>query len=361
MGTFTILASFGTGRAGGSYPITALVQATDGNLYGTSSDGYEGLGTVFKITTKGVFTTLYKFCPIDCSDGRNPQGALIQGTDGSLYGTTTFGGNMCYLGCGVVFKITTSGKLTTLYKFCSQTDCADGAHPHAGLVQGADGNLYGTTFDGGSGGCTDGNGTGCGTAFKITLEGKLTTLHRFDSVDGNYPSDPLIQGTDGNIYGTTDSGGNLACNPSYGCGTIFQITSGTLTTLHSFDSTDGAYAWGGLLQSTNGGFYGTTVDGGNLTCNSSYGCGTVFSLNMGLGPFVAFVRNSGRVGQTGGILGQGFTGTTGVSLNGIPASFTVVSDTFIRATVPPRATTGFVTVTTPSGVLTSNVPFRVLP
>jgi uncharacterized repeat protein (TIGR03803 family) len=118
---------------------------------------------------------------------------------------------------------------------------------------------------------------------------------------------------------------------------------------------DGFNPVGGLLQATNGNFYGTTELGGNA---GDYG--TVFSLDMGLGPFVAFVRGSGEVGQTGGILGQGFTGTTSVSLNGIPASFTVVSDTFIKATVPPGATTGFVTVVTPTGMLTSNVPFRVL-
>jgi uncharacterized repeat protein (TIGR03803 family) len=108
-----------------------------------------------------------------------------------------------------------------------------------------------------------------------------------------------------------------------------------------------------LLQATNGKFYGTTSEGGNS------GDGTVFSLDVGLSPFVAFVRPYGKVGQTGGILGQGFTGTTSVSLNGTPAAFTVKSDTFITATVPPGATTGFVTVVTPSGTLTSNVPFRV--
>lgn len=116
---------------------------------------------------------------------------------------------------------------------------------------------------------------------------------------------------------------------------------------------------GGLLQATTGTFYGTTAVGGEGQCAGS-GCGTVFSLDMGLGPFVTFVRAAGRVGQTSGILGQGFTGTTSVSLNGTPASFTVVSDTYIRATVPVGATTGYVTVTTPSGTLTSNVPFHVI-
>ena len=137
---------------------------------------------------------------------------------------------------------------------------------------------------------------------------------------------------------------------------MFKITpEGTLTTLHSFASTEADEPYGGLVQATNGTFYGTTVYGG------SHDDGVIFSLSMGLGPFVAFVRDSGKVGQTGGILGQGFTGTSSVSLNGTPASFTVKSDTFITATVPPGATTGYVTVVTPSGTLTSNVPFRVLP
>ena len=114
-----------------------------------------------------------------------------------------------------------------------------------------------------------------------------------------------------------------------------------------------------LLQDTNGAFYGTARDGGKPGCDN--GCGTVFGLDMGLGPFVAFVRDSGKVGGTGGILGQGFTGTSGVSLDGTPVNFTVVSDTFLKATVPDGATTGFVTVTTPSGTLTSNKPFRVRP
>jgi uncharacterized repeat protein (TIGR03803 family) len=118
--------------------------------------------------------------------------------------------------------------------------------------------------------------------------------------------------------------------------------------------------YGGLVQATTGIFYGTTEHGGANVC-AAYGCGTVYSLSTGLGPFVAFVHSSGKAGRTGGILGQGFTGTTAVSLNAIPASFTVVSDTFIRATVPEGATTGYVTVTTPTGVLTSNVPFHVIP
>ena len=130
---------------------------------------------------------------------------------------------------------------------------------------------------------------------------------------------------------------------------------GGLTTLYNLNSA-AAEPYGGLVQHTNGNFYGTTFAGGDGCCD-----GTVFGLSTGLGPFVAFVRGMGRVGQTGGILGQGFTGTTGVSLNGTPAMFAVESDTFILATVPTGATTGYVTVTTPTGTLTSNKPFYVIP
>jgi uncharacterized repeat protein (TIGR03803 family) len=227
----------------------------------------------------------------------------------------------------------------------------------AGLIEATDGNLYGTTVYGGESGglCND----GCGTVFKITSTGALTTLHSFNSLtDGSYPYAALVQGTDGNFYGTTSG--------LSGSGTVFSMNpSGTLVYQHNFSGGDGSNPFGGLLQATSGIFYGTTASGGiynNPTCedNGDDGCGTIYQL-FGLGPFVAFVRNPAKLGQTFGILGQGFTGTTSVSLNGSGAAFTVRSDTFITATVPPDATTGYVTVTTPTRVLTSNVPFNVIP
>jgi uncharacterized repeat protein (TIGR03803 family) len=394
--------------ADGTYPATALLQAVDLNFYGTtvlggaSGNCAGGCGTVFKMTPGGAVTTLHSF---DSADGSEPVYALIQGMDGNLYGTTFAGGASlsCVGGCGTIFKITPAGALTTLHSF----EGPDGAEPLAGLVQDAKGNFYGTTYMGGASGygtvfefssgrglttlhsfnnedganpyaglflAANGNFYGTtyaggsnrsGTIFEITPDGVLTILYVFclqgRCADGSTPVAGVIQAPDGNLYGTTIAGGTA------GYGTIFAIApNGGLTTLHSFDSTDGAQPYGGLLQATNGTFYGTTEFGGrdgasSNNCGVTRRCGTVFSLDMGLGPFVAFIHNSGGVGQTGGILGQGFTGTTSVSINGILASFTVVSDTFINATVPAGATTGYVTVVTPTGMLTSNVPFRVIP
>jgi uncharacterized repeat protein (TIGR03803 family) len=344
----------------GAYPVGTLIQANNGNFYGTTySWGTKGSGTVFQITPTGVLTTLHNFAGLP-NDGANPDAGLVQSADGNFYGTTPFGGSgtSCDAGCGTIFRIAQDGKLTILHNF----NYADGAEPIGGLVLATDGNFYGTTASGAN---------GFGTFFRITPVGKLTTLYSFcaqtDCIDGGIPVGALVQATDGNFYGTTAFVGPInTCRwtPTYilsACGTIFRMTpDGTLTTLHTLSFSDGAYPAGGLLQATSGIFYGTTFSGGEPNCLLD-GCGTIFSLDVGLGPFVSLERYSGRVGETGGILGQGFTGTTSVSLNGTSASFTVESDTFIEATVPTGATTGYVTVTTPTGTLTSNVPFYVIP
>jgi uncharacterized repeat protein (TIGR03803 family) len=276
-GTLTTLHSFdGTG---GALPYASLVQASDGNFYGTSYQGgindtcpyrnQGGCGTVFKITPGGTLTTLYSFCALaGCVDGDFPVGGLVQGSDGDLYGTTGNGGtndNCNGSGCGTVFKITLGGTLTTLYSFCPLAGCADGMAPYAGLVQATDGSFYGTTYGGG----VDGGGT----VFKINAGGTLATLHSFDGADGDQIWAGLVQATDGNFYGTTTGGGNDTCFS--GCGTIFKITAGgALTTLHSFDGGDGNWPIGGLVQASNGNFYGTTYAGG------AYGVGTVFRVGV---------------------------------------------------------------------------------
>jgi uncharacterized repeat protein (TIGR03803 family) len=328
-----------------------LVQATDGNLYGTTSNGGAN-DTVFKITPTGTLTTLYSFCSqTGCRDGFEPAG-LVQATDGNFYGTTFLGGAFCCsfddLGYGTVFKITPGGTLTTLYTFCSQSGCTDGVGPNA-VIQATDGNFYGTTNSGGA------NEGGQGTVFKITPGGTLTTVYNFCSqsycTDGAIPTARLVQGTDGNLYGTTSQGGGLG---NYG--TAFKITpGGTLTTLHRFDAADGKNPSAGLVQGTDGNFYGTTSYG-------AYGnWGTVFSQSVGLGPFVETQPTSGRAGATVKILGTNLTGATSVSFNRTPAPFKVVSSIEITTTVPAGATTGKVEVVTPSRTLYSNVPFRVPP
>jgi uncharacterized repeat protein (TIGR03803 family) len=327
--------------ADGLSPEATLLQATNG-IYGTTSNGgARGSGTIFAITPTGTLTTLHSFSG---PDGSNPSfGALVQGTDGKFYGTTSSGGSS---GFGVVFKMSSAGKLSLLHSFVG----SDGEFPN-GLVQATDGNFYGTTSSGGA--------TGGGTFFSITPAGTLTTLYSFCPLgnpcpDGGSPGDGVVQATDGNFYGTTPSGG------ANGSGTIFSITpGGALTTLYSFATAD-ARPYTVLLQATDGNFYGTTEQGGLLTCGGiNAGCGTVFSLSVGLAPFVKTNPTFGGVGEKVNILGTDLTGATAVTFNGISATYSVVSSTYIQATVPAGATTGTVEVTTPSGTLESNVVFRV--
>jgi uncharacterized repeat protein (TIGR03803 family) len=349
-GKLTVLHSFK--RTDGSNPTAGVIQARDGNFYGTTWDyPTGGYGTVFKSTPNGKFTTLHNF---DGNDGAEPYGGLVQATNGILYGTTFGGGT----GAGTIFKITRGGKLTTLHIFNGSND---GAWPSAGLAQGSDGNFYGTTSFGGA--------RHGGTVFKITPRGKLTTLHRFAGYpfEGAAPYDGLVQASDGNFYGTTVVGGAKdGCNGNP-CGTIFKITpGGKLTTLYNFCSksgcSDGYAPYGGLVQGTDGALYGTTDRGGTSgDCNNGFGtgCGTVFSLDVGLGPFVETRPTSGKVGAEIIILGTNLTGATAVTFHGRAAKFKVVSKSEITAEVPNGATTGKVKVKTPKGTVVSNLNFRV--
>jgi uncharacterized repeat protein (TIGR03803 family) len=321
---------------------------------------------IFKITPSGTLTTLYEFCSqTNCNapDGQFPEAALVQAPNGDFYGTTESGGAY---GAGMVFKITPHGTLTTLYSFCeAEPECTDGANPFGALVQATNGDFFGTTY-GGGGNCTYPCG---GTVFKITPSGTLTTLYRFCSQsgcpDGANPRAGLIQASDGNFYGTTQLGGNntdYPCIDDEGCGTLFKISpDGTLTTLYSFTGgADGLEPFAGLIQGTDGYFYGTTYRGGDLEAPCTLGCGTIFSLSVGLGPFVETQTTSGQVGAVVRILGNNLTGATSVTFNGSPAAFTVNSSgTSIVTKVPDGATTGPVQVVTPSGTLSNNTPFRV--
>ncbi len=351
-----------------------FVQGSDGNFYGVNDAGGLGYGTAFKLTPSGTLTTLHNWCSEpNCADGWDAGNGLIQATDGNFYGTTyRFGAN----GIGTFFKMTPSGTLTTLYNFCSlggSSVCTDGGFPVGPLTQASNGDFYGTTSYGGaneqSAACMAQGITGgyCGTVFEITASGSLTTLYNFCSqpncTDGASPGFQLVQASDGNLYGVTLAGGYSSCTSSLplgpGCGTIFKLTkSGALTTLQVLD---GEYQNPeALFQATLGTFYGETVSGGGYgSCFADSTCGTVFSVAAGLPPFVETVPTTGQVGEAVSILGTNLTGATSVTFNGTVAVFTIESDNYINATVPTGATTGTVSVVTPSGTLSSNVNFVV--
>ena len=341
-GTLTVIHNFG-GPDGGA-PQAPPIQGWDGKFYGTTN-GVVGApyGTVYQITAAGTFKNLYSF---DVTHGAFPAAPLIQGTDGDFYGTTVNGGSGS--SDGEVFKITSSGVLTVLFPF----DGAHGVSPYGPLIQASDGNFYGTTFGGGA--------NNFGTVFKMAPDGTTSVIHDFNfSPDGGHPNAGLVQATDGNFYGTTGYGGTL------GFGTVYKLTpGGTYTVLYTFDQTTGAYPLVTLTQHTNGTLYGDTQKGGTGPNNCGFGVcsGVFYSLSGGLGPFVSLVTRAAKVGKTIGILGQGFTGTTGVSFGGTPAAtFKVVSATYLTATVPVGAHSGVVRVTTPGGTLASNKNFLVLP
>jgi uncharacterized repeat protein (TIGR03803 family) len=276
------------GCTDGAGPAAALTQATNGDLYGTTSAGgitnpscpYGACGTIFKITPLGVFTTIYSFCSqSSCADGQTPLAGLVQAANGDLYGTTSEGGVTTGMpqGGGTIFKIGSGGTLTTVYSFCPQTGCVDGAYPSAGLIQATNGNLYGTTQ------------LPQGTIFKISPGGVFASIHTFCSQtgcpDGELPSSGVVQGADGYFYGTTYNGGaNVNANVPNGGGTIYQIApSGQFTTIYSFCArsacTDGDLPQAGLIQASDGSLYGTTAYGGaNTNTTVPYGGGTIFKI-----------------------------------------------------------------------------------
>ena len=450
-------------------PYASVVQAPDGNFYGSGTGGiYGGGGNMFRMTPSGKITSMYKFCSLpDCADGGAMQSAPVVGSDGNLYGVTTVGGVSAVTGesGGTVFQMTLNGKYSVVYSFCSLSNCADGATPN-GIILGGDGNFYGTTVYGGVG---DG---GPGVIFKVTPTGTYTRLHAFcaetNCADGDKPFFPPIQGNDGSFYGVTGSGGTLGggvfykvtasgeysviynfCNDqnsscldggypyavakdddgnfvgtaiggTRGYGVVFKITpAGDYTVLHNFapdgdlgypgtpltlgsdghlygtligsgSGTWGPFGRGGIyevsskggfkmlyafcpscnssgfspldpvFQGTDGNFYGTTAFGGKGGWHGeAYGFGTVFQFSNNLNPFVQTVPAAGKAGKSVLVLGNGLTATSSVTFNGVPAEFTVESDTYIKAMIPAGATTGTVSVVTPSGTLNGNPQFIV--
>jgi uncharacterized repeat protein (TIGR03803 family) len=273
--TYGVLYSF-TGGSDGAYP-NAVIKDAKGNIYGTTSAGGSGsacemgCGTVFKLSSNGKETVLYSFK--GGADGASPYAGVIQDAQGNLYGTTYYGGDIaCPGGCGTVFKLSKTGKETILYRFKGG---ANGENPITGVIQDVEGSLYGTSILGGDTTCVG----GCGTVFKLNKTGKLTVLHRFTGGADGYGPDAVILDAKGNLYGTAGFGGDLSCGQSVGCGTVFKLSkTGMFAVLYTFTGgADGANPNSGVILDRQGNLYGTTYDGGRSACNS--GCGTVFKLS----------------------------------------------------------------------------------
>jgi uncharacterized repeat protein (TIGR03803 family) len=367
----------------GDHPESGLTLGFDGAFYGTTSNGgTDGKGTVFKVSD-GTVTILHDFT--DGTDGAYPWAPPVQTPDGNIYGVTDVGTNP-----GLVYRITPGGKFSTIAALPSNTI--------APLVMGTDGNFYGTTQYGGT--------FNRGTVFRLSVKGKMKIIHSFDPThEGGVPIGPVMIGADGKFYGTTSGGGThsdgivyqLAPSGAYrvlhnfqgategdssaeglvqgsdkylysvmpagganGFGTLYRInTSGTrFQILHQFDNPTGSYPTATPTLHTNGTIYGSTTNGGGGENGAS---GVIFSFTNGLRPFVSLQLWAGKEGTSVGILGQGFSTATGVEFGNAAANYTVISDTYMIATVPNGAQTANVTVFEPGRDLTTLRKFKVTP
>jgi uncharacterized repeat protein (TIGR03803 family) len=377
---FTILQEFGAAMAG-----SGLTLGTDQRFHGTTSHGgSRDHGTVYRLSTQPDIVYQHDF--LGGADGAYPSAPPIQSEAGDYYGTTA--GSASHY-AGTVYKIDKTGKYSVLHLFTT----TDGAYLFAPLVQGTDGYFYGTTAAGGQ--------YGKGTLFRISPTGDFKVLHQFSGPEGDTPEGPLIQASDGNFYGVTVFGGALNVGVVYkmtpagtttvfydfsvtgsqgnepiggimqatdgnfygtlwsgsagGRGSIYRITpAGVFTDLHDFFGFSGALPESTILQHTSGKLYGLTYSGG------TYNNGVLFEYGAGMGPFVRYLNVYGQVGGQVDILGQYFEpGVTTVYFNGVPVVNPVITSTYIKATVPEGATTGPITVTTSRGTLTSDKTFIV--
>jgi len=423
-GVITILYKF-DGITAGNPGLSGLTLGPDGNFYGvTPYGGTVGCGTVFQVTPSGAVSTLHSFIGTDpsnpASDGCNPVAPPVIGDDGYLYGTASnhayristsgnFGtlpntlpgetssplllasdGNFygtahtanATLGITsgtAVFQMTPSGTVTQLYVFPanSSTPYFPAGYSNAAwasVLEGTDGNLYGTNEFGGAGNFYDSQGLlgdcdtySCGTVYQLSKAFSPGWVHTFDGLEGSAPYAGLIAASDGNLYGAATSG-------SDNYGTLFKVDSaGNLTVLYKFEAQFNNCGTSGFncginpfsqpMQATSGLIYGMALYGPGTPPNAPNGQGTgvFYSLDAGLPAFIATIQPSGSVGQTIGIIGQGFSSATAVYFNGLAATFSAVSDTYLTATVPPGALTGPVTVTFASSpTLASNRTFRIL-
>jgi uncharacterized repeat protein (TIGR03803 family) len=380
-GRYKLLYTFD--QTNGANPVAPLTLGTDGNFYGATPLGgsigktFKNAGVVFKVTPSGKYTVLYTFCSqTNCTDGANPYAGLVQAADGNFYGTTQAGGQGIVFPEGVVFKITPSGKYTLLHTFCTVASCTDGAQPYGALVQATDGNFYGTTLYGGA--------NNFGTIYQITPKGKYTVLYSFENTTGKlfgkYPYVTLTQNTNGILYGDTYEGGtssrgngvfysfDMSLKPFasmvawYGAiGQTIEILGQGLkeTTAVSFNGTaattftvvSDTYLTAVVPAGTTPGLVTVTMPGGTLTSNRKFRV---------LPSIVSFSPTSGTVGTQVTINGTSFTGATKVTFSGVKATFTVNSDTMITATVPTGAKTGKIQVTAPYGTATSSGVFTVM-
>jgi len=304
--TFTVLHAFTGINGDGDQSLAGVVLDSAGNLYGTTwlggdlnCEGGIGCGIVFKISSTGHETVLYTFTGVT-GQGRLPLGGVIRDAAGNLYGTTLSGGNPndCpspLSGCGTVYQISTRGRETVLYRFTGTN--GDGALPQAGLLRDAAGNLYGTTYRGGTLNCPP--PFGCGTVFKVNQQRKESVVYSFTNKhgDGTLPLSDVVLDTAGNLYGTTSNGGDLSCKPPAGCGTVFKISSnGSKTVLHTFrGKRDGEIPIGGLIQDSAGNLYGTTQ--GEFKCTfSGTPCGNAFKITKS-GKFIVLHNFTGANGE----------------------------------------------------------------
>lgn len=327
-GVFKQLYSF-TDGLDSAYPWTPPVQGPDGSIYGTTYNGTNP-GRAYKITSAGAFSMIAVL-------PSKTQAPLIFANDGNLYGTTPYGGTY---NRGTVFKLTTKGALTIIHSFTAEL-------PAGPVMQGADGKLYGTTPWGGT--------NGEGTIYTMTLSGgSFKVLHNFLLSEASNSISGLVQGSDKFLYGVSQAGGGN------GQGSLFKIntTGTTFSALYGFQTAQGDQPMSTPVLHTNGIIYGTTNHGGPV--NTAYG--TIYSYSNGLKPFASLVIIwSGKVGTKVGILGQGFKSATGVNFGTGPGAFTVVSDTYMTASPAAGATTGPVTILEPGGNLVTPQTFKVLP
>jgi len=378
-GAFTKLHDFYTAADGyQAATSTGVVQASDGNFYGMAQVEFPtGATSVFKMTPAGVVSLFVQFAA-DGSQGFSTNTGLIQASDGNLYGTT-LGEEATAAENGTVFRLSLSGAVQTLYAFqgAPSSGTGDGANPWGNLIEGSDGAFYGTTYGGGTteGNCYNG---GCGTVYRITTAGAETVLYRFtgSATDGEWPQNAgLAWVSGGTLYGV--SSGNpygsfgppecyVGLTDSAGCGIVFELTStGKFTALHNFGSGNGAlglFPMTSMILASDSNLYGVALLGGG------YGDGVVYRVQRNAATPVIEISGIAPVGGPPGtqvvVSGKGFTGASQVTFptgRATPVDFTVKSDTEIELSVPANGVSGAIGVTAPHGTTFSPVTFYLEP